>query len=356
VRPEEGPLTFDRDFCISPEDPLTFDRDFGKAWDDARAFRMAEMSKENTKTKNTVNVVISLRENDELPLWCQRIIDGDWGKDVSLSVYVKTDGLKPDEERVLKRSDRFQRIAIPNFGRNEQAYVWHLARSAPSFAGVEIFTKTESHGWAKNRDSIVKQMVDVAQNGTYDSISYPFDRDRRYLQVRCAPAWRDHVLYHHLCPQACISDGPFSNKLCTNGMIRRDFYKNGASNLNVIRARVTTASMGPPDLSFALRALPQPLPFIHETYGEGIFAVSRDVLSKHSASWYRQWKNMTYADAEEKGHGELIPDHHDRAMMDTLPLLFSRESLADRFPAWLVSSSTVDLFDTYDSITKFVAR
>jgi hypothetical protein len=130
-----------RSYPYSPEDPLTFDRDFGKAWDDAHALRMAEMPKENLQTRNTVNVVISLRESDELPLWCRRIIDGGWGEDVSLSVYIKTEGLKPDEEQVLKRSDRLEMIAIPNFGRNEHAYVWHLARSAPSFASVEIFTR-----------------------------------------------------------------------------------------------------------------------------------------------------------------------------------------------------------------------
>lgn len=155
VRPEEGPVAFDREYCLGPEDPQTFDRDFGGAWDDARrALRVAEAPKEeSSRTRHTVNVVISVREDDELPPWCQRIVDGSWGEGVSLSVYVKTKGLKPDEERVLKRGDRFQMIAIPNFGRNEHAYVWHLARSAPSFSGVEIFTKdkTKQKGYSRSK-------------------------------------------------------------------------------------------------------------------------------------------------------------------------------------------------------------
>jgi hypothetical protein len=333
-----------------PEHPLTFDRDFGKAWDDAHALRMAEMLKENPQTKNTVNVVISLRENDELPLWCQRIIDGGWGADVSLSVYVKTEGLKPDEEQVLKRSDRLEMIAIPNHGRSEHAYVWHLARSAQSFASVEIFTKT-NHA----TEGMVKYMVDVAQNGTYDSVSYPWDSDRRYLQVRCDPAWRDHALYHHFCSEPCTSDGPFSNKLCRDGLITRESYKNGSASLVVVRAKVPSSIREWSDLSFALRELPRPLPLIHETYGEGMLAVRRDVLNQHSAGWYRAWKNMTYADAGAKG-AQHWAFHHDRAMINTLPLLFSRATLADRFPAWLVSPSTVDLFDTADAMSKFRAR
>jgi hypothetical protein len=196
---------------------------------------------------------------------------------------------------------------------------------------------------------MVKYMVDVARNGTYESVSYPWNSDRRYLQVRCNPAWGDHALYHHFCSQPC------SNKGCKDGWITRENYKNGHISLNIIRAKVT-AFMGPSDLSFALRGLPQPLPFIHETYGEGILAVRQDVLSQHSATWFRLWKNMTYADAGAK-KAQYDGFHHDRAMINTLPLLFSRATnMFDRFPAWFVSPSTVDLFDTADAMSKFRAR
>lgn len=284
----------------------------------------------------TINIVISVT-NQTLPQWCYDIIDGKWGNDVSLSAYVKTAGLS--HEQVLRSSDRLEMIAIPDVGRNEHAFVWHLARKAPSFADVEIFTKTNGINCHVDvREGMIKYMVNVARNGTYGFVSYPWEYDRRYLQVRCDSAWVDFPLYRDFCQ----SGG--------NGvLIPAKNYKNGSVPMYAVLSRVT-ASKGPEDLSFALRQLPQPLPFIHETYGEGMFSVQRDVLNKFSASWYREWKNITYASSwGAVYHGA----HHDQAMMDTFPLLFAQPAETAEFPAWLVSPSTVDLFDRVDMVERF---
>jgi len=101
---------------------------------------------------------------------------------------------------VLESKDSFEMITIPKFGRNEHAYVWHLARKAPSFASVEVFTKTgdivKYRGWERPIDAgMVKYMVDVARDGSpYGTVSYPWGYDRRFLQVRCNEAWSNHSL------------------------------------------------------------------------------------------------------------------------------------------------------------------
>jgi len=289
----------------------------------------------------TINLVISLT-NETLPHWAYDIVDGKWGADVSVSAYVKTPGLsrrESEEGRVLRVSDRLEMIAIPDVGRNEHAYVWHLARKATSFADVEIFTKTNGVNCHVDvREAMIKFMVDQARNGTHGSVSYPWEYDRRYLQLRCDPSWRDFPLYHGFCESSA-----------KGATITASNYKNGSVPLYLVSSRVT-ASKGPADLSFALRQLPQPLPFIHEAYGEGMLAVRKDVLKQFSARWYREWRDITFATswgAVYDGH------HHDQAMMDTFPLLFGRANYRSEFPAWLVSPSTVDLFDRVDLVNKF---
>mmetsp|Transcript_64617 Transcript_64617/g.168039 ORF Transcript_64617/g.168039 Transcript_64617/m.168039 type:complete len:398 (+) Transcript_64617:86-1279(+) len=313
----------------------------GPNWFPSKESFLLERRVPAKKKAMTINLVISLT-NETLPHWAYDIVDGKWGADVSVSAYVKTPGLsrrESEEGRVLRVSDRLEMIAIPDVGRNEHAYVWHLARKAPSFADVEIFTKTNGANCHVDvREVMVKTMVDVARNGTYGSVSYPWEYDRRYLQVRCDSAWADFPLYHAFCESGA-----------KGVLIPAKSYKNGSVPLYAVTSRVT-ASKGPADLSFALSQLKQPLPFIHETYGEGMFSVRRDVLNKFSDSWYRDWRNITYAaswGAEYDGH------HHDQAMMDTFPLLFARASEVSEFPAWFVSTSTVDLFDRVDLFEKF---
>ncbi|CAK0858856.1 unnamed protein product [Prorocentrum cordatum] len=298
------------------------------------------------KTPDTINVVISVT-NDTLPYWCEDIRDGEWGEDVTISVYIKTPGLRPDEERVLASNDRFEMIAIPNFGRNEHSYVWHLARKASSFAGVEIFTKTNAmncDAQSRNRHGrcdlgrMVKYMVDVARNGSYESVSYPWDLDRRYLVVRCDPVWNDHPLYHDLCEVA--QPGKKPSYLM---QIRTRNYKYGRVPLFIINDPKVTTSSGPADLRFALSQVPQPLPLIHETYGEGMFAVRRDVLNQYSASWYHEWKSITYAqfqtardDAEAAMFSTAYDGlHHDVVMMEIFPLLFGQATDKQEVHYWV---------------------
>ncbi|CAK0789671.1 unnamed protein product [Prorocentrum cordatum] len=91
-----------------------------------------------------------------------------------------------------------------------------------------------------------------------------------------------------------------------------------------------------------------------------MFAVRRDVLSKFSPTWYDEWRNVTYASVKMRprnpGDAVLFESehdgfHHDFAMMEVFPILFA--TTAQEFPAWLVSPSTVDLFDTVDAMKKF---
>lgn len=316
----------------------------GPNWFPSKESFLRERRAPVAKKAITVNVVISLT-NQTLPQWGQDIVDGKWGTDVTLSAYVKTEGLSDGDRetgRVLKASDRLEMVAIPDVGRNEHAYVWHLARKAPDFADVEIFTKTNGINCHLDvRKEMIQYMVDVARNSTYASVSYPWEYDRRYLQIRCDERWIEFPLYHAF----CLSGAKGVVMLANN-------YKNGSVPLYAVASRVT-ASRGPEDLSFALRHLPQPLPLLHETYGEGMFSVRRDVLNKFSDSWYREWKTVTYENSEEAvyyGH------HHDQAMMDVFPLLFARPTETEEFPGWLVSASTVDLFDRVDSLEKFKSR
>mmetsp|Transcript_109583 Transcript_109583/g.285622 ORF Transcript_109583/g.285622 Transcript_109583/m.285622 type:complete len:401 (+) Transcript_109583:76-1278(+) len=341
------------DALYVPENATKFSGDFAEAWDEARAERGAQPAEEEAEAatrqgegNRTVNVVISVRSGDELPRWSRSIMAGEWGEHVSLSVYVKTAGLGPDEERVLESRGRFEMIAIPKFGRSEHAYVWHIARKAPSFASVEIFTKTNDMDSKEHPidERQVRYMVDVALDGTpYEMVSYPWGLDRRYLQVRCDKAWSNHSLYHEFCEggRDCVKRKGIS----CQGSIFTQRYKNGSVGLSMVRNAVT-AEKGPADLAWALRQLPQPLPLIHETYGEGMFSVRRNVLGQFSASWYREWKNIMYGDTAPWGY------HHDSAML-VLPLLFGRASTTSKqFPAWFVSPSTMDLFDTVDGMRK----
>jgi hypothetical protein len=317
-----------------PEDETTFYHAFAKAFDDAHAQHVTDKPGQ-VPPPRTVNVVISLVQGSELPPWSGKLIAGDWGEHVSLSVYIKTEGLKLDEERELERRTRFEMIAIPNVGRNEHAYVWHLARRAPSFADVEILTKTNHVS-----EGMVRFMVDVARDGApYESVSYPWVYDRRHFHVQCDKAWSDHPLYHEFCENG--RDCMFGRGC--QGMISSQRYKNGSTGLSMDKRK----AVFPPFLSFAMDQLPQPLPLIHEFYGEGSLSVRRDVLGQFSASWYREWKNITFGQTET---GTII-GRHDLAMA-VLPLLFGRENQTAPFPAWLVSPSTVDLFDTEEGVKK----
>jgi len=321
-----------------PEDATTFYPAFAKAFDDAHAQHVTDKP---GQVPRTVNVVISLVQGSELPPWSGKLIAGDWGEHVSLSVYIKTEGLKLDEERELERKARFEMIAIPNVGRNEHAYVWHLARRAPSFADVEILTKTNHVS-----EGMVRFMVDVARDGApYESVSYPWVYDRRHFHVQCDKAWSDHPLYHELC-----ENGRDCMWGCA-GMISSQRYKNGSIGLSMDKLRLNF----PRFLSFAMDQLPQPLPLIHEFYGEGSLSVRRDVLGQFSASWYREWKNITFGQTAG-GVGLCCsagnPLAHDLAMA-VLPLLFGREKNTEPFPAWFVAPSTVDLFDTVEGVKKY---
>jgi len=325
-------------------DQAAFDRTFSKLWSERHAINKPKMPR---RTPDTINVVVSVT-NDTLPDWCDDIKDGRWGNDVSLSVYIKTSGLEPDEARVLNSTDRFEMIAIPNVGRNEHGYVWHLARKAPSFAGVEVFTKTNGkHCDAHSRNDgtgrcdlgrMVKYMVDVARNGSYESVSYPWDKDRRYLMVRCDQAWNEHPLYHDLCEVA----QPGKKQHYDIEYTVKD-YKYGRVPFHVVKPKVTT-TIGPDDLRFALRQLPHPLPLIHETHGEGMFAVRRDVLNQYSASWYREWNNITHASVRmkprKKGEAVLYDSgydgiHHDLALMEIFPLLFGQATESQEVLYWV---------------------
>jgi hypothetical protein len=282
---------------------------------------------------------------------------GDWGEHVSLSIYVKNDNVKFGEMNVLPNGIH-EMIQIPNIGRNEHAYAVHLARKAPNFSDVEILTKTNViHDDPDRMEKMVKFMVDAAQNGTYDSVSYPWAFDRRYLNVRCDPAWHHHSLYEEFCE---------GDRNAKGGAIKTETYKDGHVPLQMLRQPTSGEDM-PADFSFALRTLPQPLPLVHETYGEGMLALRRDVLEQFSADWYQEFKKLMYDAAAAKGTSTSTHDtdydkaytrsdvkHHDDAMISILPLVFSRATpLTQEFPAWLVAPSTVDLFDTYDNMIKF---
>ncbi|CAK0882270.1 unnamed protein product [Prorocentrum cordatum] len=347
-----------------PMDQKAFNRDFGEAFDNAHAKRATTASRreeamtiESNRKKGTVNVVISIRDGADLPRFCDPIMRGDWGEHVSLSIYVKNDNIKFGEMNVMPNGIH-EMIQIPNIGRNEHAYAVHLARKAPNFSDVEILTKTNViHDDPDRMDQMVRYMVDLARNGTYDSVSFPWAFDRRYLNVRCDPAWSHHSLYQEFC------GGDQSAK---GGLIKTENYKDGSVPLQVLRQPSSFEGL-PPDFGFALRTLQQPLPLVHETYGEGMLALRRDVLEQFSADWYREFQKLMYQAAAAKGASASTRDteydkaysradvkHHDDAMMWIFPLVFSRATpLNQDFPAWLVAPSTVDLFDTVDNMRKF---
>jgi len=346
-----------------PKDPSVFTTVFGKALDDAHAEHVTKMlgreesrARQQSSGNGTVNVVISIRDGEDLPPFCDKIMRGEWGQHVSLSIYVKHDGTKSDEMRVIP-SGIHEMIQIPNIGRNEHAYALHLARKAPDFADVEIFTKTNViHDDKARMEKMVKYMVDLSRNGTYESVSFPWAFDRRYLNVRCDPAWRGHSLYQEFCDGASSAKG---------GMIKIAKYKDGIVPLYMVRQSSPGDEVSP-DFLFALRTLGQPLPLVHETYGEGMFAWRRDVLTQLPADWYREFKRLMYeatasgTSAEthsknpDRGYTRNDVKHHDDAMMAILPLLFSRAApVKQDFPAWLVSPSTLDLFDTVENMFRF---
>jgi len=339
----------------APKDKPAFNRDFGNALDDAREKHVTRMSKARAIQQNmesrTVNVAISIRDGEDLPQFCDKIMKGEWGEHVSLSIYVKNDGVKFGEMNVLP-SGIHEMIQIPNTGRSEHAYALHLARKAPNFSDVEILTKTNVlHADHDRMTKMVKYMVDVARNGTYESVSYPWAFDRRYLNVRCDPAWSKHSLYQEFCEDGRDAKG---------GMIKTEKYKDGNVPLYMIR-QSSSGEESSPDYSFALRTLGQPLPLIHETYGEGMLAFGRDVLEQFPADWYQEFKRLMYEAAPHGTSAEAHEwydrsetKHHDDAMMSILPLLFSRATPSKQdFPAWLVAPSTVDLFGTFDDMLKF---
>jgi hypothetical protein len=409
------------------EDQAAFDWDFASVWDDAHAQVVRKSAGQRFGKPGRINIVISVPGvvsiddssvvNRVLPYWVDSIVNGSWGTDLSLTVYVKTDQLDDAEhhnwlyynatQRYSKTGDKeyhgedwawseermyssnfgqddvvvpYEEILIPNVGRNEHAFVWHMMRKAPSFADVEIFIKTngayDKKGGRSSVEDMIRYMVDVARNGNHGFVSYPWDLDRRYLLVRCDSAWSKHTLYEHLCngdgtsrfPEHVKADGTKRNDI---KKIYLNNYKYGRVPLHMLQAnvmplngsiRTSTGSVDVPlteklpsetDLSWTLCQLPQPLPLVHETYGEGMFAVRREVLNILPKSWYTTLKNVTYK--SNWGRETYDGFHHDGAMMEVLPLLFGQleAGFVEQFPAWFVSPSTVDLFDTVDMTMKF---
>mmetsp|Transcript_25244 Transcript_25244/g.65942 ORF Transcript_25244/g.65942 Transcript_25244/m.65942 type:complete len:291 (+) Transcript_25244:152-1024(+) len=268
----------------------------------------------------SIDIAFSLTEGADLPAWAHDILSGSWGIGLSLTVYVKTDGLGRDEEVVLERRRGFEKVAIANLGRNEHAYVKHLARRYNTFPDVQILTKTNGVS-----PDMIRSMVDANRNGSYGFISHPWVFQRRYLTVRCDSAWENHALF----PEFCHGN-------TGSGTIRP--VKELPGWLVIRPARVQPDYC---DLSWPLFNRQGRLPFLHETHGEGTFSIRRDVLAQFPHDWYLTWSNLTYRCAIPGYMGR----HHDDAMMEVFPLVFSKERYMSDFPVYHISPSTVALYD-----------
>merc|ERR1719188_749549 len=253
------------------------------------------------------------------------------GEGLSLTVYVKTEGVGRDEEVVLNRSKGLEFVAIANIGRNEHTYVRHLARRYTTFPDVQILTKTNSV-----TPQMIKLMVDANQNNSYGFISHPWQFQRRYLTVRCDYAWREHALYPEFCEN--LHPRPYPRMPSWGGAA---LLKEVPGVLIIRQSRV---GPGTRDLAWPLFNSQGRLPFLHETYGEGMYSIRRDVLTQYPRDWYLMWKNITYEIAKAN-HYE--GGHHDDAMMEVFPLALSKEDGMHDFPAYHISPSTVDLFDRH---------
>jgi len=268
----------------------------------------------------SIDIAFSLTEGADLPAWAHDILSGSWGIGLSLTVYVKTDGLGRDEEVVLERRRGFEKVAIANLGRNEHAYVKHLARRYNTFPDVQILTKTNDVS-----PEMIRSMVDANRNGSYGFISHPWKFQRRYLTVRCDSAWENHALFPEFCHGNTVS-----------GTIRP--VKELPGWLVIRPARVQPDYC---DLSWPLFNRQGRLPFLHEAHGEGTFSIRRDVLAQFPHDWYLTWSNLTYKCAIRSYMGK----HHDDAMMEVFPLVFSKERYMSDFPVYHISPSTVVLCD-----------
>jgi hypothetical protein len=294
----------------------------------AKARSLAEISewlgsqKQPRSRPNTIDIAFSLKSGDKLPSWAHDILSGSWGEGLSLTVYVKIDGMDRDDEVVLERREGFEKVAIPDLGRNEHAYVKHLARRYSTLPDVQILTKTNDVS-----PDMLKFMVDVNRNGTYGFISHPWKFTRRYLSVRCDRAWENHTLFPELCRDDVRGGSVLADEV-PGWMIIRP-------------ARVVRGNNC--DLSWPLFSNHGRLPFLHETYGEGIFSIHRDVLTRFPHDWYLLWERITYQCIKR----EIAYDgpHHDDAMIEVFTLAFSKEADMSEFPAYHISPSTVSLFD-----------
>lgn len=290
----------------------------------ANARSLAEVAADRIESREhpmiSIDIAFSLKSGDDLPSWAHDVLSGSWGEGLSLTAYVKTDGMGRDEEVVLERRKGFEKVAIPNMGRNEHAYVKHLARRYRTLPDVQILTKTNEVSTDK-----VKFMVDVNRNGTYGFISHPWKWPRRYLSVRCDRAWKNHTLFPDFCRDKMRDGSVLANEVPGWMIIRPARLKRGSSC----------------DLSWPLFSNQGQLPFLHETYGEGILSIRRDVLTRFPHDWYLLWERVTYQCAKEGYDGP----HHDDAMIEVFTLAFSKEDSMSAFPAYHISSSTVNLFD-----------
>jgi hypothetical protein len=289
----------------------------------AKAHSLAAVAESQQESRpNTIDIAFSLKSGDDLPSWAHDVLSGSWGEGLSLTVYVKTEGVGRDEEVVLERREGFEKVAIANLGRNEHAYVKHLSRRYKTLADVQILTKTNLVS-----PEMVKSMVDANRNGTYGFISHPWRHARRYLSVRCDRAWENHTLFPDLCGSEIRGGSVLANEF-PGWMIIRP-------------ARVQRSNDC--DLSWPLFSNSQRLPFLHEAYGEGMFSIRRDVLTRFPHDWYLMWENITYQCVD--GSIQYDVKHHDDAMIEVFSLAFSKEDGMSDFPAYHISPSTVSLFD-----------
>lgn len=264
----------------------------------------------------SINVVMST-VGRAIPKWAAMIKDGRLGRDVTMSLYAKLDGLA--EEVVLEKSPRFIHYGIPNHGHNEFSYIYHMAKRYDSLADAVVFMKTN-----EITRYMMDQLVGQTRTGHWPYISHPWTNQNLIL-FNCDERWKGHELYDHL---PCEKWYP----------IPREHHQQLLNNMSGHRAGLDTATYIRPQklvhMDRYAKVRPGRPPLVWSGYFEGLFSVHAPLIRQYPRSFYED----LVSDMSKMATDNIT--EHDGVICGLLPLLFQEEyNLTSA--AWAVSPSYV---------------
>ena len=276
----------------------------------------------------SIDVVVSLRTEKDLPWWAQALAHGNWlnewsqrGARVRLVAYLK--GVRNRTRLAAMESPHSLFELAPGVkGKNVCMYSHHVEKHYSSLADFTVFTKTNGfHFTAEDLSRLVNCST------RFTDLNHPWlnvYRRRRFFDVVCDERWRNKtMLFEQACP---------CTRQWNDTVHRHTFDQLLVACEPQLRA---TAAFRKYVQEQQRRELPL-APLIFERYQEGIFGVARSALLQHDRSL---WSALN-AECDTEGERDHDTNLAQWALLTIMP---DAEREPKRqwhdFPDWLVSES-----------------